>query len=97
MNDEDSKAREHELREKIAGQLRSIGQARGKPLLGEELQKLKSAASRLERMLKDSANADRETLVRPQDGSISYWTIFAKATTSRLVSNGGDGPHRSKP
>lgn len=62
MNDEDSKAREHELREKIAGQLRSIGQARGKPLPGEELQKLKSAASRLERMLKDSANADRLTL-----------------------------------
>jgi hypothetical protein len=63
MNDEDSQAREHDLRKKIAGQMRSIGQAPGKPLPGEELQKLKSAASRLERMLKDSSDGDRETLL----------------------------------
>lgn len=62
MNDEDSQAREHELRKKIAGQMRSIGQAPGKPLQEEELQQLKSAARRLERMLKDSSDADRETL-----------------------------------
>jgi hypothetical protein len=61
MNQKDNQAGEHEVREKIARQMRSIGQA-SKPLAGEELQKLKTAAIRLDQMLKASADADREAL-----------------------------------
>ena len=62
MSDEDNQARERDMREKVASQLRSIGQAPSKPLPREELQKLKTAASRLDQMLKASADADREAL-----------------------------------
>ena len=62
MNDDDNQAREHEVREKIARQMRSIGRAPKKQLPGEELQKLRTAASRLDRMLKASADEDREAL-----------------------------------
>jgi hypothetical protein len=62
MKDEDIQAREQEVREKIARQLRSIGHAFRKSLTGEELQKLRTAASRLDQMLKASADADREAL-----------------------------------
>jgi hypothetical protein len=62
MNDEDIQAREQEVREKIARQLRSIGHALRKSLTGEELQELRTAAGRLDQMLKASADADREAL-----------------------------------
>jgi hypothetical protein len=62
MSDEDIPARERELRAKVANQMRSIGQAPKKPLPGEELQKLKRAASRLDQMLEASADADRAVL-----------------------------------
>ena len=60
----DDQAREHELREKIASQMRSIGKESRKSLAAEELQKLKTAAGRLDRMLKASADEDREALRR---------------------------------
>jgi hypothetical protein len=62
MNQEDNQAREHEVRERIARQMRSIGQAPRKPLPDEELQRLKTAASRLDQMLKASDDADHEAL-----------------------------------
>src|SRR5262245_33749050 len=59
---QDDQSREHELRERIASQMRSIGKRSRKSLPGEELEKLKTAAGRLERMLKASAAEDREAL-----------------------------------
>ncbi len=62
MNDEDNQAREREVRDKIARQMRSIGHAPTNQPLGEELLKLKAAASRLDQMLKASDDADREAM-----------------------------------
>ena len=62
MNDEDNHAREQEVRDKIARQLKSIGHAPKKQPAGEERQKLKAAANRLDQMLKASGDADREAM-----------------------------------
>ena len=62
MNDEDSQGRERELGERIASLMQSIGQGSEKPVSGDELQKLKAAAGRLDRMLKEAADADRQAL-----------------------------------
>jgi len=62
MNDEDSQGRERDLGERIASLMQSIGQGSEKPISGDELEKLKAAASRLDRMLKDAADADRQAL-----------------------------------
>jgi hypothetical protein len=62
MNDEDNQPREQAVRDKIARQMRSIGHAPTKQPPGEELQILKAAASRLDRMLRASDDADREAM-----------------------------------
>ena len=62
MDSEDTQGRTRDVREKIAQQMRSIGQARRKSLPDEDLQKLRIAANRLDQMLKASANADRDIL-----------------------------------
>ena len=60
MNNEDN--RERDVQERIKSLMQAAGLARKKQLTGEELQKLKTAASRLDQMLKSSADADLETL-----------------------------------
>ncbi|HEV2401916.1 MAG TPA: hypothetical protein VGS27_33605 [Candidatus Sulfotelmatobacter sp.] len=62
MSDADRQQREHELGERIARQMRSIGQSAGKPVTADEQQKLKAAASRLDQMLKTVADADKVAL-----------------------------------
>ena len=62
MHNEDNQDRERDLRERIASLMRSNEQARKKPITSEERQKLQSAASRLDRMLTSTADADREAL-----------------------------------
>lgn len=62
MNHEDNQDRERKLRERIASLMRSNEQARTKPITSEERQKLKSAANRLDQMLRSTADADRQTL-----------------------------------
>ena len=62
MNNEDDQDRERKLRERIASLMRSNEQASKKPITSEERQKLKSAASRLDQMLRSTADADRQTL-----------------------------------
>lgn len=62
MNTEDNQGRTREVREKIVGLMKSIGQAPKKALPNEELQRLKGAISRLDQMLEASAETDRETL-----------------------------------
>jgi hypothetical protein len=62
MNTETNQGRPRELKDKIVGLMKSIGHAPKKPLLGEEMQKLKTAASRLDQILKASAQTDREVL-----------------------------------
>jgi hypothetical protein len=61
MND-DNQGREREVKQRIASLMQSIGPGTGKPISGDEAQKLKAAAGRLDQMLKDAGEAEREAL-----------------------------------
>jgi len=60
MNNEDS--REYDVGKRITSLIRSIGQGSKKRITGEELRTLKTAAGRLDQMLKAAAEADRQAL-----------------------------------
>ena len=62
MNDNDSHGQERDIGNRIASLIRAIGQGREKPITVEEERALKAAASRLDLMLKDAAEADRQAL-----------------------------------
>ena len=62
MDTEDKQGRTCDVREKIVSLMKSIGQTPKKSLPGDELQRLKSAVSRLDQMLQASGETDRETL-----------------------------------
>jgi len=62
MNIENNRGGAREVQEKIVNLMKSIAQAPRKPLPGEEVQRLKTAASRLDQLLKASAAANQETL-----------------------------------
>jgi hypothetical protein len=64
MNSRDNQGPDREVRARIVNLMQSIGKGPKKQIPAEELQKLKSAASRLDQMLKASANADQQTLKR---------------------------------
>src|SRR5438270_510044 len=59
---EGSECREHDIQERIVSLMQAAGQIPKKQITGEELQKLKTAASRLDQMLKSTADADLEAL-----------------------------------
>jgi hypothetical protein len=63
MNSGDNQGPGRDVREKIVNLMQSIGKGPKKQIPAEELQKLKSAASRLDQMLEAAANADRQTLM----------------------------------
>lgn len=60
MNNESNQ--ERDVREKIVTLMQSIGQTPRRQIAGEELQKLKTAASRLDQMLKAAAVSETEAL-----------------------------------
>ena len=62
MNNENEKAREHDLRQRIVSLIRANQQALKKPIPDEEAQKLKAAAARLDQMLKAAVDADGQVL-----------------------------------
>jgi len=62
MSDGDNQGSERDVRQRILSRLQSIGKAPQKPIAGEELQKLKRAANRLDEMLKASADAEEQKL-----------------------------------
>jgi len=62
MNSRDNQDPDGEVRARIVNQMQSIGNGPQKPISAEELQKLKSAASRLDQMLKAAVNADQQAL-----------------------------------
>lgn len=62
MNSGDNQDCGRDIREKIARQMRSIGNGPRKQITAEELQNLKRAASRLDQILKAAAAADRQAL-----------------------------------
>jgi hypothetical protein len=63
MNNDQNEDRQRDIRERIASLIRANEKgAKKKEISGEELQKLKAAANRLDRMLKASAEADTEAL-----------------------------------
>jgi hypothetical protein len=62
MNNEDNQSREPALRERIVSLIQANQRARKKPITDEELQKLKTAASRLDQMLNAAGDADRQAL-----------------------------------
>lgn len=65
MNSEDHHDRD--VREKIVSLMQSIERAPKKPLDVAELQKLKSAASRLEQLLNAEVEANRQALKNASD------------------------------
>ena len=67
MNDEDNQDQARDVGQRIARFIRSIGQGTEKQIAGEELQKLKAAANRLDQMLMSAADADREALRNAAD------------------------------
>ena len=62
MNGRDNQGPDRDVREKIVNLMQSIGKGPKKHIPAEELQKLKSAARRLDQMLKAAANADEQVL-----------------------------------
>lgn len=62
MNSGDNQGPDPDVREKIVKLMQSIGKGPTKQIPAEELQKLKSAAGRLDQMLKAGANADQQAL-----------------------------------
>lgn len=61
MDDNDQK-RESDVGKRIANLIRSIGQQPEKPVAVEEQRALAVAAARLDQLLKESADADRQAL-----------------------------------
>jgi len=62
MTDQDNQEKQDRLRERIVRLMRANEQAQPAPVNQEDIQKLKSAASRLDQMLKDAEDAGREDL-----------------------------------
>lgn len=62
MTDERNQGRDRDAGKRIASLIQSIRQGPQKQISYEELQKLKTAAERLDKMLKDTADADRQAL-----------------------------------
>ena len=61
MNDNDQK-RESDVGNRITNLIRSIGQPRQKPVAVDEQRVLAAAAARLDQILKEAADADRQAL-----------------------------------
>jgi hypothetical protein len=62
MSNEDNEGQGVDLRERIASLILANEQARVRPMTGEELQTLKTAACRLDQILKTGAEAEKQTL-----------------------------------
>jgi cell division septum initiation protein DivIVA len=62
MNNRDNQGPDHDARQRIVNLMQSIGNGPKKQIPAEELQKLKTAASRLDQMLQAAANADQQAL-----------------------------------
>lgn len=62
MSSQDHRDPEHDLRERILSQIHATARGQPKAIKPEELQALKTAASRLEQLLSEAAEADREAL-----------------------------------
>lgn len=67
MSDKHSQDPARNAGQRIATLIRSIGQGPEKQIAGEELQKLKAAAGRLDQMLKAAADADQQVLKNAAD------------------------------
>ena len=62
MSSGDNQRHDRDVREKIVSLMQSIGQTPTKPIAGDELQKLKTAAGRLDQILKQAAEVDQQAL-----------------------------------
>ena len=62
MNSGDNQGPDRDVRERIANLMQSIGKGPKKQIPNEEMQRLKSAASRLDQMLTAAASADQQAL-----------------------------------
>lgn len=79
MGIQDNEGRERDVRERIVNLIQATGQAQEKQITTEELQTLKTAMSRLDHLLKTTAEADIQALQG------------AAARLDRLLQNIGDG------
>ena len=89
MNDEDNQDRARDVGQRISRLIHSIGHGPEKQANAEELQKLKTAADRLDQMLKAAADADQQTLRNAADRLDRLLADIRKGkdVTSRLKKN----------
>jgi hypothetical protein len=85
MSHEDDQNRECDVKERISSQIRAAENAHGTPITDEELQKLKAAASRLDQMLKEAADADVQIL---KSAAARLDQLLANIGTGRDVTSG---------
>jgi hypothetical protein len=62
MGNDEEEGRERDVRDRIVSLMRATEQARKKPVTDEELRTLKTAAKRLDQMLRAAADADLQIL-----------------------------------
>ena len=62
MDSGDNRNSERELREKIASRMQSIGQSSSREIPPEQLESLKTAASRLDQLLQSNADNDQQSM-----------------------------------
>jgi hypothetical protein len=84
MNDEDSQGREYDVRERIAGLIRSIGRGSEKQITTEERRELKAAADRLDQMLKAAADIDQQAL---RDAAVRLDRLLVDIREGKDISN----------
>jgi hypothetical protein len=84
MNDEDSQGRKCDVRERIAGLIRSIGRGSEKQITTEERRELKAAADRLDQMLKAAADIDQQAL---RDAAVRLDRLLVDIREGKDISN----------
>ena len=62
MTNDDGRDPDHSLRQRIASLIRANQQALKNPVSADELEKLRAAANRLDRMMQSGAEEDRQAL-----------------------------------
>ena len=82
MNNEDSQS--HDVRERIAGLIRSIGRGPEKQITTEERLELKAAANRLDQMLKAAADIDQQAL---RDAAVRLDRLLVDIRKGKDISN----------
>jgi hypothetical protein len=84
MNDEGNQGRERDVGKRIASLIQSISHEPDKRIAAEEMQKLRTAAGRLDQMLKAVAAADQQAL---RNASVRLDQLLADIRKGKDITN----------